>query len=72
MDWAFGLGLERIAIILFYISDIRLFWSTDPRLLSQFLENKIATFKPYPKYPACFNDVNFRVPEDFMRMIFAT
>ena len=34
--WAFGLGLERLAMILFDIPDIRLFWSEDPRFLSQF------------------------------------
>lgn len=34
--WAFGVGLERIAMLLFSIPDIRLFWSTDSRFLSQF------------------------------------
>ena len=34
--WAFGLGLERIAMVLFSIPDIRLFWSTDRRFLDQF------------------------------------
>jgi len=63
IGWAFGLGLERIAMILFGIPDIRLFWSTDPRFLSQFSENKITAFKPYSKYPACFKDVSFWVPE---------
>lgn len=63
IGWAFGLGLERIAMILFGIPDIRLFWSTDPRFLSQFSENRITTFKPYSKYPACFKDVSFWVPE---------
>ena len=63
IGWAFGLGLERIAMILFGIPDIRLFWSTDPRFLSQFSENKITSFKPYSKYPACFKDVSFWVPE---------
>jgi len=29
--WAFGLGLERLAMILFEIPDIRLFWSEDIR-----------------------------------------
>lgn len=36
MGWAFGLGLERMAMVLFQIPDIRLFWSKDPRFLSQF------------------------------------
>lgn len=50
-------------MILFGIPDIRLFWSTDSRFLSQFSENQITTFKPYSKYPACFKDVSFWVPE---------
>jgi phenylalanyl-tRNA synthetase alpha chain len=36
MGWAFGLGLERLAMPLFSIPDIRLFWSTDTRFTSQF------------------------------------
>ena len=34
--WAFGLGLERWAMILYDIPDIRVFWSTDNGFLSQF------------------------------------
>ncbi|GAA5826378.1 hypothetical protein JCM11251_002339 [Rhodosporidiobolus azoricus] len=62
--WAFGLGLERIAMVLFSIPDIRLFWSTDSRFASQFKEGQISTFKPYSKYPECYKDVTFWVPEE--------
>jgi len=62
MGWAFGLGLERIAMILFSIPDIRLFWSEDPRFLSQFVHGKINTFKPYSKYPATYRDISFWKP----------
>ena len=64
MGWAFGLGLERIAMILFSIPDIRLFWSKDPRFLSQFPEGKITSFRPYSKYPPCFKDVSFWVAQE--------
>ena len=36
VGWAFGLGLERLAMKLYSIPDIRLFWSTDSGFLSQF------------------------------------
>ncbi|KAI0928915.1 hypothetical protein AcW1_006016 [Taiwanofungus camphoratus] len=62
ISWAFGLGLERIAMILFSIPDIRLFWSEDPRFLSQFTPGQIKPFKPYSKYPPCYKDVSFWVP----------
>ncbi|KAH9253724.1 phenylalanine-tRNA ligase [Batrachochytrium salamandrivorans] len=34
--WAFGLGLDRLAMLLFDIPDVRLFWSKDERFVSQF------------------------------------
>ena len=64
IGWAFGLGLERIAMVLFSIPDIRLFWSTDSRSLSQFTQGKINAFQPYSKYPSCFKDVSFWVGHD--------
>jgi len=62
IGWAFGLGLERIAMVLYGIPDIRLFWSTDPRFLTQFSQGQISQFKPYSKYPPCFKDVSFWLP----------
>ncbi|KAL6198656.1 hypothetical protein ACLB2K_028445 [Fragaria x ananassa] len=64
--WAFGLGLERLAMVLFDIPDIRLFWSTDERFTSQFLKGQLGVkFKPYSKYPPCYKDVSFWINESF-------
>jgi phenylalanyl-tRNA synthetase alpha chain len=57
--WAFGLGLERLAMVLFKIPDIRLFWSNDERFTSQFKDGEITQFKEFSKYPASFKDVSF-------------
>jgi len=51
-------------MILYSIPDIRLFWSTDPRFLTQFEHGKMTTFRPYSKYPSCFKDVSFWSPQD--------
>ena len=60
VGWAFGLGLERLAMLLFGIPDIRLFWSKDKRFLDQFDENKpIQRFQPFSRYPAAPRDVAF-------------
>jgi phenylalanyl-tRNA synthetase alpha chain len=64
IGWAFGLGLERIAMLLFGIPDIRLFWSKDVRFLSQFDESKpIRRFQPFSKHPAAPRDVAFWLPQ---------
>lgn len=64
VGWAFGIGLERIAMLLFGIPDIRLFWSKDQRFLGQFNESKpIQRFQPFSKYPAAPRDVAFWLPE---------
>lgn len=39
IGWAFGLGLERLAMCLYDIPDIRLFWSNDTGFLNQFKVN---------------------------------
>ncbi|GJD09652.1 Phenylalanine--tRNA ligase, chloroplastic/mitochondrial [Galdieria sulphuraria] len=63
--WAFGLGLERLAMVLFEIPDIRLFWSKDERFLQQFRDGTITKFKPYSKYPSCYKDVTFWLSDKF-------
>jgi phenylalanyl-tRNA synthetase alpha chain len=59
IGWAAGLGIERIAMLLFNIPDIRLFWSQDERFLSQFGAGEITRFVPFSKHPACYKDVSF-------------
>ncbi|XP_034679142.1 phenylalanine--tRNA ligase, chloroplastic/mitochondrial-like isoform X2 [Vitis riparia] len=64
--WAFGLGLERLAMVLFGIPDIRFFWSTDERLTSQFSKDQLGVkFKPFSKYPPCYKDMSFWINESF-------
>jgi len=63
--WAFGIGIERIAIILFDIPDIRYFHSNDERFLKQFKSGEIIKFKPYSKYPSCYKDISFWLSDNF-------
>ena len=63
LGWAFGLGLERLAMVLFEIPDIRLFWSRDERFWNQFEDGKITKFQPYSKYPPCFKDISFWIDD---------
>uniref|UniRef100_G3NBE4 Phenylalanine--tRNA ligase, mitochondrial n=1 Tax=Gasterosteus aculeatus TaxID=69293 RepID=G3NBE4_GASAC len=49
--WAFGLGLERLAMVLYGIPDIRLFWSRDERFLGQFRVEEV-------HQPVCFQVKN--------------
>jgi len=36
VGWAFGLGLERLAMRLFNVNDIRVFWSENEKIKEQF------------------------------------
>jgi phenylalanyl-tRNA synthetase alpha chain len=62
--WAFGLGLERLAMVLFGIPDIRLFWTQDERFLSQFRAGQTERFAPYSKFPPCYKDVSFWIEDE--------
>lgn len=61
IGWAWGLGIERLAMVLFDIPDIRLFWSQDERFLKQFKQGQITRFKSFSKYPPCYKDISFWV-----------
>jgi phenylalanyl-tRNA synthetase alpha chain len=69
--WAFGLGLERLAMILFKIPDIRYFWSDDERFKNQFVTDEIIEFKPYSSYPPITRDIAFWIPEGFSQNNFS-
>lgn len=57
--WAFGFGLERLAILSMELPDIRLLWSEDERVKKQLvLGNK---FKEVSKFPAIVRDISFIV-----------
>ena len=55
--WAFGFG-DRLAMIKMEIPDIRILWSNDPRIISQFKDIN-SKYKPVSKYPAISRDISF-------------
>lgn len=59
--WAFGIGLERMAMLRHSINDIRLFWSEDDRFLGQFKidDNMVTKYKAFSKYPPIYRDISF-------------
>lgn len=62
--WAFGSGLERLAILSMDLPDIRLLWSKDERVKRQLkLGNK---YKEVSKFPSIVRDISFVVPSDFV------
>ncbi|MCL4391960.1 hypothetical protein M1413_01365 [Patescibacteria group bacterium] len=62
--WAFGFGLERLAIISMNLPDIRLLWSEDPRVKQQLkLGNP---YKEVSKYPSIIRDISFVIDASFV------
>ena len=67
--WAFGLGLERLAMILFNIPDIRYFWTDHPKFMDQFSSGKIVKFQPYSKLPNLSNDISFFIHDGYVENV---
>lgn len=62
--WAFGFGLERLAMASMSLPDIRLLWSEDPRIKKQLrLGNK---YIPVSKYPPITRDISFVADKNFI------
>src|SRR5574343_107337 len=61
--WAFGFGLERLAIISLKLSDIRLLWSDDERVKKQLILGN--EYKEVSQYPAVNRDISFIVSKTF-------
>src|SRR3989338_4258056 len=62
--WAFGFGLERLAIASMELPDIRLLWSNDPRVTRQLKLGQ--KYQAVSKFPAIVRDISFVVPADFV------
>ncbi len=56
--WAFGFGIERLAMVKFEIPDIRVFWSNDERITSQFKDIN-SKFSEVSKFPETVRDISF-------------
>ena len=62
--WAFGFGLERLAIASMELPDIRLLWSKDERVKKQLRLGR--TFQEVSKFPPITRDVSFVVADSFV------
>lgn len=61
--WAFGFGVDRLAMLKMRIPDIRLLRSTDERVTRQ-LEDINNVFEPVSKYPPVTRDISFIVDKE--------
>lgn len=62
--WAFGFGIERLAILSMKLPDIRLLWSDDERVKKQLVLG--TEFKEVSKFPPIVRDISFIVPKTFV------
>lgn len=61
--WAFGLGIDRLAMIKMGIPDIRVLWSDDEGITRQF-KSIDSQYKEVSKYPSTIRDISFIVGKD--------
>ena len=61
--WAFGFGIERLAMVKMGIPDIRILWSDDPRITSQFKDIN-SQYKEVSRYPAISRDISFIIDKN--------
>jgi len=62
--WAFGFGMERLAIASMKLPDIRLLWSDDERVKKQLKLGQ--EFIEVSKYPEITRDISFVIPDTFV------
>ena len=62
--WAFGFGLERLAIVSMNLPDIRLLWSGDERVKRQLKLGH--RFSEVSKFPPITRDISFIVDKNFV------
>lgn len=62
--WAFGFGLERLAMASMSLPDIRLLWSQDERVRKQLKLG--STYKEVSKFPPAIRDISFVVSDGFV------
>jgi len=63
-SWAFGFGIERLAIISMQLPDIRLLWSNDERVKKQMVLGH--KYLEVSKFPPVVRDISFIVPKSFI------
>ena len=63
--WAFGIGLDRIAMKTCSIPDIRLLWTKDEGFSNQYEDGKLNKFIPFSKHPGCYKDISMWVNQSF-------
>lgn len=61
--WAFWFGIERLAMALKKIPDIRIFWSQDKRVLDQWWDLE-APYKEISQFPPVYKDISMIVPKE--------